>query len=172
MPIVVIGDVGGRAAQRAVVLGQALQRLPGQVQPVPAGVAALQQRHHAQALGVVVETAERLHRQVQRILAGMAERRMAEIVCQRQRLGQVLVQTELPSDRASDLRHLDRMRQPGAVEVALVIDEHLGLVLEFPKRRRMDDAVAIALDRASASAPPVRRAAGLATSRHARHLPC
>ena len=122
-------------SQRAVVLGEALQRLPGQVQPVPAGVTALQQGHHAQALRVVVEPAERLHRQVERVLSGVAERRVAEVVGQRQRLGQVLVQPQFSGDRAGDLRHLDRMGQPRAVEVALVVDEHLGLVLQLAERR-------------------------------------
>src|SRR4051794_26984349 len=37
------------------------------------------------------------------------------------------------------------MGQPGAEEVALVVDEHLGLVLQLAKCRRVDDAVAIAL---------------------------
>ena len=63
MSRVVFGDIGGRLAQRAVVLGQALQRLPAQVEPVEGGVAALQQRHHAQALRIVIEAAERLHGQ-------------------------------------------------------------------------------------------------------------
>ena len=164
MPIVVFGDVGRRIAQRAVVLGEALERLPGQVQPVPAGIAALQQGHHAQALRVVVEAAERLHRQVERVLPGVAERRVAEVVGQRQRLGQVLVQRQFAGDRAGDLRHLDRMGQPRAVEVALVVDEHLGLVLQLAERGRMDDAVAVALERRARRRlrlrmqPPPRRA--------------
>src|SRR5690242_17824046 len=37
------------------------------------------------------------------------------------------------------------MRQPRAEEVALVVDEHLGLVLQLAKRRRVDDAIAVAL---------------------------
>ena len=96
-------------------------------------------------LRVVVEAAERLHRQVQRLLPGVAERRVPKVVRQRQRLGEVLVQPQRAGDRAGDLRHLDRMGQPGAVEIALVVDEHLGLVLQFSKCRGVDDAVAVAL---------------------------
>src|SRR5271166_4492177 len=107
LPLVVVGDVARRVAQRAIVLDQPLQRLPGQVEPVEAGVAALQQGHDAQRLRVVVEPAERLHRQAQRLLPRMAERRVAQIVRQRQRLGQVLVQPQRAGDRAGDLRHLD-----------------------------------------------------------------
>ena len=43
-------------------------------------------------LGVVIEAAEGGEAGVERALAGMAERRMAEIVGQRQRLGEVFVE--------------------------------------------------------------------------------
>ena len=131
MPVIVIGDVRRRIAQGAVVFGQPLQRFPGQVQPVPAGVAALQQSHDSQALRVVIEPAERLHDDVQCFLAGVAERRMAEIMGQRQRLGQVLVQAQSAGDGAGHLRDLNGMGQPGAVEIALVVDENLSLILSF-----------------------------------------
>ena len=50
----------------------------------------------------------------------MAERRMAEIVGERQRLGQVLVEAERAGERAGDLGHFQRVGEPGAVVVALV----------------------------------------------------
>ncbi len=73
------------------MLDQALQRLPGEIEAVEGGVAALQLGDDAQRLRVVIEAAEAAERLVERALAGMAERRMAEIVRQRQRLGEVLV---------------------------------------------------------------------------------
>src|SRR5882672_2435088 len=79
----------------------------------------------------------------------MAERRVAEIVGERHRLAEILVQPEGAADGAGDLRHFKRMGQPGAVVVALVIDEDLRLVLQPPERRRMDDAIAVALERAA-----------------------
>ena len=136
-----------RVGQRAIVLDQPLQRLPGQVQPVELGIAALKPGDHAQRLGVVVEAAPAGHLLVERVLAGMAERRVAEIVDQRHRLGQVLVAAQRPRQRAGDLRHLDRMRQPRAVVVALMRDEDLRLVLEPAEGGGMDDAVAVALER-------------------------
>ena len=66
---------------------------------------------------------------------------------QRHRLGQILVAAQRPRQRAGDLRHLDRMGQPGAVVVALVGDEDLRLVLQPAEGGRMDDAVAVALER-------------------------
>ena len=84
---------------------------------------------------------------VERALAGMAERRMAEVMGQRQRLGEVLVEAERAGERPGDLGHFQRMGQPGAVVVALVEHEDLGLVLQPAERGRMDDPVAIAPER-------------------------
>ena len=110
------------------MLDQALQSFPGQVQPVEVGIAPLEPRDDPQRLGVVVEAAVSRHAVVERVLAGMAEGRVAEIVGERQRLGEILVEPERPGERAGDLRHLDRVGQPGAVVVALVRDEDLRLV--------------------------------------------
>ena len=104
----------------------------------------LQRRHHTQALRIVVEAAMSLEAVIQRALTGMAEGRMAEIVRQCQSLGQVFVEAKLPRQCASDLGHFQRVGQPGAVMIALVKDENLGLVLEATKSRRMDHPVAIA----------------------------
>ena len=106
--------------ERTVVLDHAFQRLPGEVEPVEGGIAALQRGDDAQRLRVVVEAAEGGEALVERALAGMAERRMAEIVRQRQRLGQILVEPQRAGERARDLRHFQRVGEPGAVMVALV----------------------------------------------------
>lgn len=79
---------------------------------------------------------------------------MTEIMGQRQGFGEVLVQPELPGQRAGDLGHLQRMGQSGAVVVALVEHEHLGLVLQPAERGGMDHPVAIPAERA---AGPARR---------------
>ena len=75
----------------------------------------------------------------------MAEGRVAEIMRERQRLGEILVETQFAGDRAGDLRHLDAVGEPGAVEIALVVDEDLGFVLELAEGAAVDDAVAVAL---------------------------
>ena len=110
-------------------------------------------------LRVVVEAAERGQAAIERALAGMAERRMAEVVGERQRLGQVLVERQRARERAGDLRHFERVGEPGAVMIALVEHEHLGLVLEPAEGGRMDDAVAVAAE-GVARGPPARDAAG------------
>ena len=74
----------------------------------------------------------------------MPERRVAEVVGERQRLGQILVEPKRAGERAGDLGHFERMRQPGAEMVALVKHEDLGLVREPAESGGVDDAVAVA----------------------------
>ena len=84
---------------------------------------------------------------VEHALADVAERRVAEVVPEPDRLGQVLVEPERPGDGARDPARLERVGQAGAVVVALGRDEDLRLVLEAPERLRVDDPVAVALER-------------------------
>jgi hypothetical protein len=95
----------------------------------------------------VLEAAVRLHEVVQHPLAGMTERRVAEVVRQRHGFGEVAVEAQRLGDGARDLRGLHRVREPSPVVVALVVYEHLGLVLESAKRGAVDDPIAIALER-------------------------
>ena len=50
----------------------------------------------------------------------MAERRVAEVVGERHRLGQVLVEPQRAGERPGDLGDFERVGQPGAVVVALM----------------------------------------------------
>ena len=136
-----------RRVERAVVLDGALERLPGQVEPVELGIAVFEPGQDAQGLVVVREAAKGRHLGVERLLAGMAERGVAEVMREADRLGQILVEAQRAAGVAGDLRHFQAVGQPGAVMVALVIDEDLGLVLQAAERGRMDDAVAVALKR-------------------------
>ena len=99
----------------------------------------------AQALLIVIEAAG--NQLVEHALARMAERRVAEIVPERNRFGKLLVQLQHLRDGSRDLRDLERVRQPRAVVIAGRREEHLRLVLEPAKRLRVHDAIAIALKR-------------------------
>ena len=99
----------------------------------------------AQALLVVVEAAG--NQVVEDALAGVAERRVAEVVAERDRFGQLLVQPQHLGDAARDLRHLERVRQPRPIVIAGRREEHLRLVLQPAERLAVDDAIAIALER-------------------------
>ena len=92
----------------------------------------------------MIEAAAALEAAVERSLAGMAERGVTEIMGERQRLGEILVEAERAGERARDLRNFERVGQPGAEMVAFVKDEDLGLVRKPAKGGGMNDAVAIA----------------------------
>ncbi len=132
--------------ERAVVLDEPLDRLLRQIEAVEIGVAALELGDEAQAVAVVVEAAVGRHASVEGVFAGMAERRVAEIVAERHRLGEFFVKPKGLGERARELRDLDRMGQTRAEVIALVVDEDLRLVREAAKRGRMDDPVAVALE--------------------------
>ena len=74
----------------------------------------------------------------------MAEGRVAQIMGERQGLGQVLIQPQRPGDRAGHLGHLDGVGEPRPVVVALVIHKDLGLVLQAPEGLGVDDPVTVA----------------------------
>src|SRR5262245_21696986 len=76
----------------------------------------------------------------------MPEGGVSEIVRKADGFGKRFVERERPRDGAANLRNLERMGDPGAIQIALVIHEHLGLVDEAAERIRMDDAVASALE--------------------------
>jgi len=159
--------------QRAVVLDDALQRFPGQIEPVEFGIAMLQRGDDAQGLGVVIEPAMGLQAGIQRPLAGVAERRMAEVMGQGQGLREILIEAELPGQRTGDLRHFERVAQAGAVMIAFVEHEYLGFVLQAAKCGGMDHPVAIAPERAAGLArrlgeQPPAAAVGVAGKDRAR----
>src|ERR1700682_634391 len=86
----------------------------------------------------------------------MADARMAEMVGQRQRLGQIFIDAERARQRPRHLRDFERMGEAGAVVIALVEHENLRLVLEAAERGRMDDTVAVAAEGAAALADRLR----------------
>ena len=100
----------------------------------------------AQRLRVVIEAARPRERGLERILASMAEGRMANIVRQAERLGQILVDAERPRNRAADLRHFKAVRQPDAEMIAIGREKYLRLVAQPAKGDRVDDPIAIALE--------------------------
>ena len=144
-PSSVAGQVRARVAEDAVAhrLGE-----------VEAAAVALEHVDDAQRVLVVAKApAEALvQRAVERLLAGVAEGRVAEVVAEADRLGQVLVQPQRARDRARDPAGLERVGEAGAVVVALGGDEDLGLVLQAPEALGVDDPVAVALERRAQAA--------------------
>ncbi len=71
-----------------------------------------------------------MRHRIERFLARMAERRVTQIVGQRHRFRQVFIGLKRPRQAARQLRHFQRMGQPGAVIIAFMLHKDLGLVLE------------------------------------------
>jgi hypothetical protein len=97
-----------------------------------------------------------------------AERRVAQVVRQGHGLHQILVQAQAARDGAPQLGHFQGVRQTGAEQVPLVVEEDLRLVDQPPEGAAVDDAVAVALELAaggrggSATRRPRERAGSLA----------
>jgi len=85
------------------------------------------------------------HQLVQCLLAGVAEGGVAEVVGERDGLGDVLVGPQCPRECAGDLGDLQRVGQAGAEVVLLVGDEDLGLVVQAAEGGTVYDPVAVPL---------------------------
>jgi hypothetical protein len=155
--------------QGSIVFDEAFERFPTEVQPVEVGVPTLEICHDSQRLRVVIKAAKSRKRFIERALTGMTEWRMAEIVGERQRFGEVLVQSECTRERTGNLRDLKRVRQSRAIVIALVIDEDLRFVRQPAKGSGVDDSVAVAPEGIAARAcrlivapaPALRRIGGI-----------
>ena len=84
---------------------------------------------------------------------------MSKVVDQRERLDKVHIQVESRSEGARDLRDLDGVRQARAEVVGVAAGEDLGLVLQAAERARVDNAVAVALERIAVGMRRLRIAA-------------
>ena len=127
------------------VLEDPVAHFPCQVEAAPV---ALESLHHAQGVLVVAEaTPAALAQQlVERLLAGVSEGRVAEVVSEPDRLDEILVQPQRAGDTPGDARRLQRVREPGAEMVSLRVDEDLRLQAQPAERLRVHDAVAVALE--------------------------
>ena len=123
----------------------------------------------------MVEAAEIGHAVGQRALPRVAKRRVAEIMGERHRLGEVFVERQRPRQRPRDLPDLDGVGQPRAKMIAVERNEHLRLMGEAAKGGRVQNPVAVALKLAARARrrlldePPARarRVAGVRRQRRA-----
>ena len=127
------------------MLDQPFQRLPRQIKAIKFGVTPLQFGDNTQGLRVMIEAACRCQAFIQYVLPGMAKRRVAEIMGERQSFGQILIQPQGPRQCPRDLRHLDGMGQAGAEMVAFMGHKNLRFMGEAAESGGMDNAVPVAL---------------------------
>jgi hypothetical protein len=136
----------GEVLHSLAVAADAVADLIGEVEPLPV---LFEHLHHAQALLGMVEAGLRVELAVDRVeggLADVAEGGVAEIVAQRDRLGEVLVEAQGAADGAGDLGDLEGVGETGAIVVGVRGDEDLGLVGEAAEGLAVDDAIAVALE--------------------------
>jgi hypothetical protein len=94
---------------------------------------------------VIERQPARLHGAVQGLFARMTERRMPDVVHQRQRLNQVDVKLERLRYSPRNLCDFERMRQPVAEVIGVAARENLRFRFEPPKGSRVDNAIPVAL---------------------------
>ena len=104
-----------------------------EIQSFERRVTLFEQIDDAQTLQVMFKAATIAHATMQRLLSGVAEGRVSEIMRQRDGFDQIFVQPQRPGDTATDLRYLQGVRQAGSEQVALVVDEDLRFVFETSK---------------------------------------
>src|SRR5450755_1312998 len=85
------------------------------------------------------------HGAIQRLLTGMTERWMANVMNQRQSFHEINIQVELCGNSAGDLNHFNCMGEPVAEMVGITAGEDLGLCFQPPKCPGVNYAIAITL---------------------------
>src|SRR5215469_16603384 len=94
------------------MLDDSFAHLKGQVQSRKIGIAVLELLHDVERMEVVVKAlAVLVHGRIQSLLAGVAKRRVADIVSESQRLDIILIYFQFGSDGAGDLCDLNGVGQ-------------------------------------------------------------
>jgi hypothetical protein len=83
------------------------------------------------------------------MFAGVTEGRMADIVDQGQRLGQVFIQSQGGGHGTRNLRYFHRMGQPRTEMIRRPMRKYLRLTGQPAEGPRMNDACTVALERCS-----------------------
>jgi len=130
------------------VFDDALANAKRKIQPAMRCIALLEVFNDPQCVNVMVESATMTFESaVQSTLSSMPKWRMTDIMHQRQRLGEILMQPERSRSRTSDLRYLNGMREPTAEVVGSSTRKHLRLARKAPKRPCLHNALTIPLER-------------------------
>src|SRR5215471_702496 len=113
-----------------------------QIQPRVSRESLLEVFNDAQSVQVVVETGSVLtHQRVEAAFTRMAKWRMADIVNQCERLGEICIQIKRLRDGARYLCDLKGVRQAIAKVIGIARGEDLRLRFEAAKSARMNDAI-------------------------------
>ena len=122
-------SIGQCTSDGSVVFGDAFQSFPCQVEPVKIRIMTLKVGYNPQRLRIMINPAEGLHQNIERVFACVAKRGMTKIMSQRDRFGQFGIKPQNTRNCAGHLGHLDGMGQAGSKIIPLMFDENLRLVL-------------------------------------------
>ena len=129
----------------ARMLDDSFAHFEGQIQSGKIQIALLEFLDDVQRMQIVIETIAVLaHAQIELAFAGVTERRMADVVNERERFHQIAVQAKRAGDGAANLRNFQSVRQAVAKVIGKTRGENLGLRFQAAKRARMHDAIPIA----------------------------
>jgi hypothetical protein len=136
------------------MLDNAFPHTEREIQSAMGLVAFLEPRHNPQSVKVVIEAPAVFPEcQIQRPFSRVAKGRVADVVSQGERLGQLAVEAQSEGNRPGYLNYLQRVRQPAAKVVSEPFTGHtgenLGLAGKPAKRTRMEDSGGIARKRGS-----------------------
>ncbi len=113
--------------QRPIVLDQAFECFPGQVEPVERCIAVFKLGDDAHCLGIMVETAIRPHRLVEASSPVCPKGVWPRSWPSARGLGQIVIEAKRAGESPGNLANLDRMGESCAVMIALVRNENLRL---------------------------------------------
>src|SRR5271166_537732 len=118
---VTTGWLAGAVDQWSIVFDESGEGRLRQIEAVEVRITTLELSNDAKRVDVVIEAAVVGHTGVERILARVTERRVPEVVGERDRFGEIVVEPQGAGNRSGDLRDLDGVGQAGAEMVALVV---------------------------------------------------
>jgi hypothetical protein len=126
------------------VLDDALANFEGEIETGEIEIMLLELLNDTQSVKIVIEAAAAgEHEFIELALAGVAERRMANVVNESESFGEIAVEAESRGGGAGDLHDFQSVRQAIAKMVGVARGKNLRLGFETTKRARVNDAVAV-----------------------------
>jgi len=127
------------------VLDDAFADFKGEIEAGESEIALLELLHNVERVEVVVKAcavgAEEI---VKHVFAGVAERRMADVMDEREGFGEIGVESKGSGDGAGDLRNLKSVGETVAEMVGVASGEDLSFRFQAAKGTRVDDPIAVA----------------------------
>src|SRR5208282_5375115 len=151
------------------MLDDSLTHLKGEIQSRKIEIPLLELLDDPQRVQIVVEAVAMLpHTCVELPFSGVPEWRMADVVDEGKRFGEIGVQLQSARYRARDLCNFQRVREPVAKVIGKASREYLRFRFETAERAGMDYAVAVAGVVIAIRMPRL----GVAPSARALHIHC